>query len=182
MNKILDCYQKTLLQLNVGYDNQILLTFLKEYIEIVKCAEKLADIFSLPLLWFVWQVMCYISLLVLDILSLNVPTYFNIIYIFITTISLVGIIVALSFCADGIPMRVDIFKKTLYDIKIDRLYKSSLDLNDIIDIVLSRQTLSITVFRMIHLDRCFFLKMIATILAHSIIYIQLSEIETVEVM
>lgn len=183
INKILDCCHKTLLQLNVGYDSQIVLAFLKEYIEIVKCAEKFADIFSLPLLWFIWQVMCYISLVFLDTLSLKVPTYFNIIYIFITTISFVGIIVALSFCADEIPMRVDAFKMALYDMKIDRLFKSRLvELTDIIDIELNRQTLSITVFRIIRFDRCFFLKMIATILAHSVIYIQLSETETVEVM
>lgn len=182
MIKILDCYQKTLLQLNVDSDSQILLAFLKEYLVIVKCAEKFADIFSLPLLWFVWQVMCYISLVFLDTLSLKSPTYFNIIYIFLTTTSLVVIIIALSFCADEIPLRVDVFKKALYDIKIDRLFKSSLDLTDIVDIILNRQTLSITVFRMFHFDRCFFLKMIATILAHSVIYIQLSEVETVEVM
>lgn len=182
MIKILDCYQKTLLQLNVDSDSQILLAFLKEYLVIVKCAEKFADIFSLPLLWFVWQVMCYISLVFLDTLSLKSPTYFNIIYIFLTTTSLVVIIIALSFCADEIPLRVDVFKKALYDIKIDRLFKNSLDLTDIVDIILNRQTLSITVFRMFHFDRCFFLKMIATILAHSVIYIQLSEVETVEVM
>lgn len=182
INKILDCYQKTLLQLNIGCDSQILLAFLKEYIEIVKCAEKFADIFSLPLFWFVWQMMCYLSLMFLDILSLRVSTNFNIIYIFITTISLVGIIVALSFCADGIPMRVGVFKRTLYDIKIERLFESNIELRDIIDIVQNRETLSITVLRMIHFDRCFFLKMITTILAHSVIYFQLSETETAEVM
>lgn len=178
MIKIFDDYLKTLVKLQDRCDGRILHTFLKDYVEIVKYAEKFAKIFSLPLLWFVWHVLCMISYLFLDSLSSTDKSYFDIINGFFEMISFILIIAVLSLCADEIPVRVHTFKEILYDLKTDRLFKKNLELIDIIDIVLNRETVTITVFRIIPFDRCFLLKSIAVILAHSVIYYQLNEDKT----
>lgn len=89
-------------------------------------------------------------------------------------------IAVLSFCADKLPLKICIFKKALYDFKADRLFKNNLELIDIIDIVLNWETLPITVFRMIQFDRCFLFNAIAAIVAHSVIYYQLTDKEKTE--
>lgn len=172
--KIFDDYLKTLVKLSGDCDGQFLDAFLKEYVDIVKHAESVAKIFSLPLLWFVLHVLCMISFLFLDALAFKDKNYLDINGV-IEAISFVLLIAVLSLCADEIPVRVHTFKEILYDLKTDRLFKKHLDLNDIIDIVLNRETLSTTVFRMIPFDRCFLLKSIAVIVAHSVIYYQMTE-------
>lgn len=175
--KILDYNAKTLVKLNENYDSRIIRTFFKNYLEILKFAEKLAESFSLPLLWFVWHAMCIMSYVFLDILSFKDETYFQIIDIFFETISSFGYIAVLSFTADEIPMRVNYFKEILYNLKTEKVFKSNLDLIDIIDIVLNRETVSMTVFKMIHFDRSFFLKSVAAVVAHSVIYYQMIEMK-----
>lgn len=173
--KIFDYYTKTLVKLNENCDSQIIRTFLKDYLEKLKYTEKLAENFSLPLLWFVWHAMCIMSLVFLDILSFKDETYFQIIDILIETISSVGYIAVLSFSADKILMRVNSFKEILYDLKTENVFKNNLDLIDIIDIVLNRETVNITVFKITHFDRSFFLKSVAAVVAHSVIYYQMIE-------
>lgn len=182
MINIFDYYLNTLMQLNNGCDSQILRIFLIEYEQVVKYAKTFSNIFSLPLLWFVFYVICNVSLLFLDILSFRDKTYFDIIDSVFGTISFVGITAVLCFSADEIPIRVDTFKEVLYDLKADGRFKNNLDLTDIIDVILNRETLSITIFRMIHFDRSFILKLIAAVFAHSVIYYQLSQIEKTEIM
>lgn len=177
--KILDYYKSKFVSMKENCDRQMLHSFLKEYVVIIKYVDKISEIFSLPLLWFVWNVMCNISLVFLDILSVK-QTFFHIIDTIISTVSIVGMIAVLSFCADKLLLKICIFKKALYDFKADRLFKNNLELIDIIDIVLNWETLSITVFRMIQFDRCFLFNSIAAIVAHSVIYYQLTDKEKTE--
>ena len=157
-------------------DKEILRLILIEYVKGVKYVERFAIIFTLPLFWFSWHVVCNISLLFLDFLSLKIVTYFSVIYNSFMIISLTGIIATLSFCADEIPVSINEFKRSVYDIKTDRLLKNNLELSDLMDIVLNRETVSITIFRIMHFDRSFLFKMIATIIANAVIYHQLTQI------
>lgn len=177
---ILEYYIKTLKQLYDSCSSQILRTFLMEYEQVVKFAKAFSSIFSLPLLLFVCYVMCNLSMLFLDILSAQDKTYFGVIDVVFQTISFVGITAVLCFCADEIPTRVDVFKEVLYDLKAGGRFKNNLDDINIIDVVLNRETLIITVFRMIQFDRSFLLKLIAAVFAHSVIYHQLSEMKQLD--
>lgn len=168
------------MQLNDGCDSHILRTFLIEYEQLVKFAKTFSNIFSLPLLLFVCCVTCNLSMLFLDILSAQDKTYFGVIDVVFETISFVGITAVLCFSADEIPTKIDVFKEVLYDLKAGGRYKNKLDDINIIDVVLNRETLVITVFRMIKFDRSFLLKLIAAVFAHSVIYHQLSEMEQLD--
>lgn len=172
--KILDYYKTEFVLLKESCNSQILRAFLKEYVDIMKYAETISETFSLPLFWFVWNVMCNISVAFLDILSLD-KTYFQTIDMILSTVSLVGIISVSSFCADKLLLRLYTLKKVLYDIKTDRLFKNNLELIDMIDVVLNREILPITVSRMTHFDRCFLFNSIPVIVAHSVIYYQLTD-------
>lgn len=66
----------------------------------------------------------HISVAFLDILSLD-KTYFQTIDMILSTVSLVGIISVSSFCADKLLLRLYTLKKVLYDIKTDRLFKTT---------------------------------------------------------
>lgn len=178
MIKIFDDYIKTLVKLKCNCNVRNLHVFLGDYVELVKYAGKFGKIFSVPLLWFVWHVLCIIALLFLDTLSFNNKTYFDIIDAILETISFILIIAILSVCADQISLKAHTFKEILYDLKTDRLLENNLIFNGIIDIVLNRENISITLFRVIHFDRCFLLKSIAAIVAHSVIYYQLTEEKT----
>ena len=155
-------------------DKETLRAILIEFIKVVKYTEKFADIFSLPLLWFSWLEICVILLLFLDILFFKVATYLITMYVFFMAISLSGIVTVLSFSADEIIVSINEFKKSLYDIKTERQLKNNQELSNVIDIVLNRETVTITVFRIMNFDRCFLFKVIATIIAHSVIYHQLT--------
>lgn len=175
--KVFDYHTKTLVKLNDNCDIQTMRTFFKNYLETLKYVEKLAKSFSLPLLWFVWHAMGIMSLVFLDILSFKDGTYFQIIDIFFETMSSVGYIVVLSFIADEIPMRINSFKEILCNLKTEKVFENNLDSIDIIDIVLNKETVSITIFKMIHFDRSFFLKSVAAVVAHSVIYYQMIEMK-----
>lgn len=177
---ILNYYIKTLTQLHDGFDSRILHTFLKEYEQVVKFAKTFSNIFSLPLLLFVCHVMCNLSMLFLDILSAEDKTYFGVIDVVFQTISFVGITAVLCFSADEIPTKIDAFKEVLFDLKAGGWYKNKLDDINIIDVVLNRETLIMTVFRMIKFDRSFLFKLIAAVFAHSVIYHQLSEMKQLD--
>lgn len=179
MIKIFDDYIKTLVKLKFNCDVRILHDFLEDYLKLVKYTGKFDKIFSVPLLWFAWHVLCMIAFLFLDTLSFNDKSYFDTIDGILETISFILIIAVLSLCADQISLKAHTFKEMLYDLKTDRLLKNNLVLNDVIDIVLNRENLSITVFRVIHFDRCFLLKSIAAIVAHSVIYYQLTVDKTI---
>lgn len=177
MAKILKLYQKRISEQNACYETEILFHILKEYIDLTKNAEKFAELFSLPLLWFSLQVICNIALIFVDILSFSDVTYLVVVNWFFVLVSLAGLISILSFCADEIPMRINDFKRALYDLKADRVFsKNNLETGDVIDIALNRESVSITIFRIMDFNRCFLLKSIATVVAHAVIYHQLVQV------
>lgn len=55
---IRDYYKTKFVLLKGSCNSQILRAFLKEYVDIMKYAETFSETFSLPLFWFVWNVMC----------------------------------------------------------------------------------------------------------------------------
>lgn len=177
--KILHFYKTKLMSMEENGGSQILRTLLKESIDVIKCTNSILKTFSLSLLWFVSNVMCSISLDLLAILSLKL-TFPHIIAVMFKMVSMVGMIAILTFCADKLSQKIDVFKKALYNFKANRLFKNNLELIEIMDIVLNWETLPITIFRMTELDRRFLFNSITAIFVLSLTYYQLIDKQQTE--
>lgn len=173
--KCLKFYQNKLSQLHESNGEQPLRMDLQEYLSVLKSAETFAEIFSIPTFFFILQMILQLCIYCLDFLIIKTFHAFLIAHAIMTIISLIVLTIVFSFFAAEIPLKIAKVKMVLNDVVADQLLQNVSNNKEMIEALLSRETVSVSACNMFSINRSFFLKAMTAVIVYSLIYYHASE-------
>lgn len=157
-------------------NEKILHISLREFLEVIKCAEKFSDLFSTPSFILLWQVFSCLSLVFLDVLTFEHFNILKLLLLFLTVFSLIGMTAIITFSASEISLKIASIRRILNDLRAAHLFRKWNTCNsETIDIILNRENVVLSACNVYTFDRLFVLKLVAIMIAHTVIYYQINQ-------